>query len=193
MGVKKAKFVARQPPAGGSLRSLTHQSKRGGVRGVVGKTERALHRRPIRTTGPHHSPVAAAEAIREGIGACSPTSSRRRPRRGTSGVRRPAGRPEETGAQHPPASAQMLWAGAQDCLGIHPAVMPHPLRGAGHPRSAMNHPAGGPRRRGFVAMRCGHHPTQLRNAWTPPHTAAEATRGGVGPVTLIPSRRRLRQ
>ena len=42
MGVKKAKFVARQPPAGGSLRSLTHRSKRGGVRGVVGKTERAL-------------------------------------------------------------------------------------------------------------------------------------------------------
>ena len=53
---------------------------------------RGEDRRPIRRTGPPHSPVAAAEAVREGVGACSPTSSRRRPRRGTSGVRRPAGR-----------------------------------------------------------------------------------------------------
>ena len=54
---------------------------------------------------------------------------------------------------------------AQDSPRIHPAVMPHPARGAGHPQRAVNHPAGGPRRRPFLWI----------DAWTPPQPEFETT------------------
>ena len=54
---------------------------------------------------------------------------------------------------------------AQDSPRIHPAVMPHPARGAGHPQRAVNHPAGGPRRRPFLWI----------DAWTPPQPESETT------------------
>ena len=115
---------------------------------------------------PWPRPAAPAEPIRIGVTPGTPILGRRRPRHGPSAVSPAFGRGNDFQRHRIFLLLHRTSGGcAQDSPRIHPAVMPHPARGAGHPQRAVNHPAGGPRRRPFLWI----------DAWTPPQPEFETT------------------
>ena len=84
---------------------------------------------------PWPRPAAPAEPIRIGVTPGTPILGRRRPRHGPSAVSPAFGRGNDFQRHRIFLLLHRTSGGcAQDSPRIHPAVMPHPARGAGHPQ-----------------------------------------------------------